>query len=187
MWFIYIILAYVLCYGITAHIVSPLQSLVMPEITNFAAIAYLPHGVRVLSVWIYGWKAVPALATGGSISAYLFRGDDVAFFMSALPFGILLGACSALIAFELLRLSGHNHYLTDQKRTQWIALIGVGVVASIINSIGQTIIHSDFITTANLFGTGMVFLVGDTVGLVITMFILMFIFRLVRRSTSNAD
>ena len=73
MTFAIIVLAYILCHGVTTLVVSPLQSAILPDVTIFASLVYLPHGVRVLSTWAYGWKAIPALAVGASISAWLFR------------------------------------------------------------------------------------------------------------------
>ena len=59
MTYLLIVLAYVFCHGLTSLVVTPVQSILLPEITMFASLIYLPHGVRVLASWASGWKAIP--------------------------------------------------------------------------------------------------------------------------------
>lgn len=173
-----IILAYVLCHGLTAMVVTPVQSLVLPEITVFASLVYLPHGVRVLATWAYGWKAVPALAVGVSISAWLFRpSDDLSFLEPVLIQGILVGSASAFIAFEIVRLAGFNFYFGGSEKLQWKGMIAVGALSSVINSLGQTLVYSGLIDLEKIIGVWAIYAAGDLIGLVVCMFALLFIFR----------
>ena len=92
-------------------VVTPIQSVFLPEMTVFASLIYLPHGVRVLATWAYGWKAIPALIVGASLSVLLFSpSEDLNFLEPALIESLLVGAASAYIAFELLRLAGFDFY-----------------------------------------------------------------------------
>ena len=68
MYFFVVVLAYVFCHGVTSLLITPLQSHFLPEVTIFASFLYLPHGVRVLATWAYGWRAVPALLLGAGLS-----------------------------------------------------------------------------------------------------------------------
>lgn len=63
-----VILAYVLAHGLTALLITPMQSRLMPELTIFASLAYLPHGVRVLSTWLLGKRAFLPLFLGAFLS-----------------------------------------------------------------------------------------------------------------------
>ena len=41
--FLLVVLAYVLCHGLTAMVVTPIQSVFLPEMTVFASLIYLPR------------------------------------------------------------------------------------------------------------------------------------------------
>ena len=176
--FFIIIAAYVLCHGLTALVVTPVQSIVLPEITVFASLVYLPHGVRVLATWILGWKAVPALVAGVSISAWIWSpSEDLNFLEPALAGGILVGSASAFVAFEIARLVGINVYLGGSRRLKWKGLIAVGALSSVVNSLGQTLVYSGIIDLEKVIGVWAVYAIGDLVGLIVCMVVLMFVFR----------
>lgn len=176
--FFIIIAAYVLCHGLTALVVTPVQSIVLPEITVFASLVYLPHGVRVLATWILGWKAVPALVAGVSISAWIWSpSEDLNFLEPALAGGILVGSASAFVAFEIARLVGINVYLGGSRRLKWKGLIAVGALSSVVNSFGQTLVYSGIIDLEKVIGVWAVYAIGDLVGLIACMVVLMFVFR----------
>lgn len=159
-------------------LVTPLQSLVLPEITVFASLIYLPHGVRVLATWAYGWKAVPALLVGVSISAWLFSpSEDLNFLEPALIGGILVGATSAFIAFEVARLAGSNFYFGGSRKLHWKGMIAVGALSSVTNSLGQTLVHSGLIDLEMVTGVWAIYAAGDLIGLIVCMVVLMFLFR----------
>ena len=176
--FFIIIAAYVLCHGLTALVVTPVQSIVLPEITVFASLVYLPHGVRVLATWILGWKAVPALVAGVSISAWIWSpSEDLNFLEPALAGGILVGSASAFVAFEIARLVGINVYLGGSRRLKWKGLIAVGALSSVVNCLGQTLVYSGIIDLEKVIGVWAVYAIGDLVGLIACMVVLMFVFR----------
>ena len=176
--FLIIVLAYVLCHGLTALVITPAQSLIFPEITVFASLVYLPHGVRVLATWVYGWKAVPALVLGVSLSAWLFSpSEDLNFLEPALIESILVGSASAFIAFELVRLSGFNFYFGGARKLQWKGMIAVGALSSLLNSFGQTLVYSGLIEVDKVIGVWAIYAIGDLIGLVVCMIGLMFVFR----------
>ena len=178
LFFLIIVFAYVLCHGLTALVVTPVQSLVLPEVTVFASLIYLPHGVRVLATWAYGWKAVPALIVGTSLSVWLFSApEDVNFLQPALIEGILVGSASAFVAFEITRLAGFDFYFGGSRKLQWKGLIAVGALSSVINSLGQTLVYSGLIDLEKVIGVWAIYAAGDLIGLVMCMVALMFVFR----------
>ena len=176
--FLVVVLAYVFCHGITTFLVAPVQSLVLPELTVFASLAYLPHGVRVLATWAFGWRAIPALIVGTGISAWLLRTtEDLAFLEPVLLQGILVGSISAFVAFEFVRLLGFDLYFGHARRLNWKGMIAIGAMSSVANSLGQTLVHSGLIGLDHLADVLVIYAVGDLVGLILCMVALMFIFR----------
>ena len=95
---------YVISHGITALCITPLQSYVLGDATIYASLLYLPHGIRVLSVWFLRWKAVPGLILGGALSEWLFTDPEtLRTFAPVLLPSILVGALSAAVIFESLQ------------------------------------------------------------------------------------
>jgi hypothetical protein len=171
-------LLYVLSHGLTALVVTPMQSVFLPEVTVFASLIYLPHGVRVLATWAYGWKAVPALIAGASLSVWLFSpSEDLIFLEPALTESILVGSASAFFAFEIARFAGYNFYFGGSKKLQWKGMIAVAALASVINSLGQTLVYLDLIDFEKIIGVWAVYAVGDLIGLIVCMVVLMLVFR----------
>ncbi|WP_050522342.1 hypothetical protein [Pseudorhodobacter wandonensis] len=179
--FLIVAAAYILAHGVTALVVTPVQSIFFPEYTVFASLIYLPHGVRVLATWAFGWRAIPALVLGVTMSAWLFSPTaSLEFLEPDLVKGILIGAFSAFLAFELARFVGYDSYFGHMRKVNWKVLIIIGAISSIINSLGQTLAYSGLIGLGNIPGTLVIYAVGDLVGLVVCMVVLMFCFRWVR-------
>jgi hypothetical protein len=171
-------LLFVLAHGLTALVFTPVQSIVLPEVTVFASLIYLPHGVRILATWAYGWKAIPALIAGASLSVWLFTpSEDLNFLEPALIESILVGSASAFIAFEFARFAGYNFYIGGSSKLHWKGMIAVGALASVINSLGQTLVYLDLIDFEKIIGVWAVYAVGDLIGLIVCMVVLMLVFR----------
>ncbi|PWJ21683.1 hypothetical protein [Jannaschia seohaensis] len=176
--FLIVTLAYVFCHGLTALAVTPAQRMFLPDETIFASLIYLPHGVRVLATWAFGWRAIPALLLGSSVAAWLFTpAAEFDFLEPVLLESIFAGAIAAFVAFELARLVGLDLYYGRSKRLSWKGMIAIGAVASVINSVAQTFIFSGLIGLDQLLKVLFIYAVGDLVGLVVCMVALMFIFR----------
>jgi len=176
--FLIVVAAYILARGVTALVVTPVQTIFMPEYTVFASLIYLPHGVRVLATWAFGWKAIPALIIGVYMSAWVFSPThDLDLLKPALIMGILVGAFSAFLAFELVRCVGYDGYFGRSVNLNWKAMIIIGTISSIINSVGQTLVYSGLLGLDKIPGSLVIFAVGDLVGLIVCMVVLMFCFR----------
>ncbi|MFY0690513.1 MAG: hypothetical protein JXR14_01170 [Paracoccaceae bacterium] len=178
-----IISAYVICHGLTAHLVTPLQQRILPDISVLASVIYLPHGVRVLAVWFWGWRAVLPLWLGNYIATALFRPTEIQDLLAPVFLeGVAIGAVSTLLAFELFRLMGKNYYAGQHRKMNWQRLLLIGLIASVINSVGQTYIHVGLLPLVDELTLAATYAVGDLMGLVVCMIALMFIFRWIRMS-----
>ncbi|KIC23320.1 MULTISPECIES: hypothetical protein [unclassified Leisingera] len=173
--------AYVICHGLTAWVVTPVQGLFLPEVTVFASLVYLPHGVRVLAVWLLGWRAVLPLAAGAFLSELIFTDAGVRQVMeSVLLQSIAVSAVSAFAAFEIARMFGWNLYAGQQRRIAWTSLLAVGALASLINSSGQSVVFSGLIFPGDQLPVMAVYAAGDLIGLAVCMLALTLIFRWIR-------
>lgn len=182
-YFFVIMLAYVLCHGLTALVITPVQQEFLSDITIFASLVYLPHGVRVLATWLWGWKAFFPLYAGACLAELFFTPEHIhSLTQEALHLSVAVGAVSALAAFEILRLLGQNLYAGQSQRMSWKAVLSVGALASVINSIGQSIVYSGVILPEHAPSVLVTYAVGDMIGLFVSMVALMMVFRWIRLS-----
>lgn len=178
--------AYILAHGLTALVVTPMQARLLPDVTMFASLVYLPHGVRVLSAWLMGRLAVLPLCLGAFLSEVIFTPAEISSPTDpTILLSILIGACSALLAFELLRLLGRNIYAGQKFRIHWKWLFLAGILASIINSIGQAFVFAGEILPGHSFAVLATYAIGDLIGLIVTTLVLMLIFRWMRLSSNG--
>lgn len=176
--YLLIIAAYVVGFGLTTFVIAPVQGVFLPEITVFASLMYLPHGIRVLATWASGWRAIPALVMANFVSAALFVPDStLAFLEPGRAAGILVGAASAFVAFEISRAAGLNLYFGGGRPVNWRGILAVGILASILNAIGQSYAFGSLIDIGDRLPVLMVFLLGDVIGLIVCLITLMFVFR----------
>lgn len=99
------------------------------------------------------------------------------FLEPALIESLFAGAASAFIAFELARFAGYNFYFGGSVKLRWKGLIAVGALSSVINSLGQTLVFSDLIDLEKIIKVWAVYAVGDLIGLIVCMVVLMLVFR----------
>lgn len=179
--FLIVVAVYVLCHGLTALLVTPIQSLFAPDITVFASLIYLPHGVRVLATWLLGWKTCFPLFVGEFLSELLFTPAEILTFTEPMLFwSVAVSAVAAYAGFVIMKFLGRNLYAGRNRIMNWKWLIIVGAIASVVNSVGQIIVYSGLIIPDDLFVVLATYAIGDLVGLVVSMFALMIIFRWIR-------
>ncbi len=163
-------------YGVTVaasfHLIYPVQSQFLPVFPAKAMILFLPHGVRVLTAWLYGWRSFGCLLPGALLSHWYLHGNDAMQFPAILS--AFVGAACAAMAFSLLRLIGMDLRSGSPRRLEWRSVLLAGALASLMNSVG-----AHFAMGYDGYGP-LVFIVGDIHGLVVLMTGLMLIFRWLR-------
>ncbi len=184
--FLTIALIYIFCYGLVANLITPVQQIFLSEETLFASLLYLPHGVRVLSVMLYGWRAIPALMTGNTLSVWLFAVPEVLerdLIQIIVP--LTLASASGWIAFEIFRLFGKDYYASETQSLHWRQIVLVGVLASVVNSLGQSLLLGQIFALVDDSLVFLMFAVGDFLGLLVSLLVLMLIFRWLRRRSGT--
>ena len=56
--FSFVFFGYVLMFLAVQYVIYPVQEIIVPESTMFAALIFLPHGVRVVSIWLLRERAI---------------------------------------------------------------------------------------------------------------------------------
>jgi hypothetical protein len=166
--------AYLLAFFATFVAIMPLQDAVFPAFANYASLLFLPHGVRVISAWLYGWRSLIFLAPGAVLShsyLYGFAGFSPDY-MVAMFFGVF---CAAL-SFWCFAYVGMDLRVHHSNRVNWRDVMLAGVVASILNSAGTKFFFGNDVSTATAR------FVGDVTGMFVSIFLLMLLFRVWRRA-----
>ena len=136
-----------------------------------AQLLFLPHAVRVLSAVYLGWSGFPGLFFGHLLSWYFIFGDVTVLQLLA----ILVSACGCNIAVLLLQSSYIGPKQTNLRSFNeglYRHVFLVGLVGSLIIST----VNGIFLSLPN--GTTLLdpmttlrFIVGDMLGLVVTIFL----------------
>jgi len=176
-----VVLVYFLSRGVTLYTVVPIQSYFLPEITTFAALVYLPHGVRVLAPWLLGWAAIPALMMGALLSHVVLNPDELKSTLGiTVVLSIITSECSGLIGIWCVALWRGIKRTSDFGKLGWRGLLVAAFVASVFNSVGLALVYSGRLPD-NVALTLGVYAIGDVVGFMCCLICLMLVFRALRR------
>lgn len=94
---------YLFAYFVVWAFISPLQQSVLPGLTPYASLLFLPHGIRVLATAVLSRQAVPGLMAAALLGNYMFWGiaDPVTLILVSAVNGSV-----TWVAFEGLRKLG---------------------------------------------------------------------------------
>jgi hypothetical protein len=176
------IFVYLLTFVVWRYLILPLELSLTNENAIFASFLFLPHAVRVLSAWLLGPKSLIAMIPAG-VAVSLIGGASPSQGYELIQEVILatFSASSAVMAFELMRFCKIDAYPNDEGIVSWRTILFGGVLASIINSLGSTWLKSGFFAPSELMEVIIRFILGDTLGLLFGMLIIMLIFRQLRQ------
>jgi len=176
------ILVYLLTFVVWRYLILPLELSLTNENAIFASFLFLPHAVRVLSAWLLGPKSLIAMIPAG-VAVSLIGGASPSQGYELIQEVILatFSASSAVMAFELMRFCKIDAYPKDEGIVSWRTILFGGVLASIINSLGSTWLKSGLFAPSELMEVIIRFILGDTLGLLFGMLIIMLIFRQLRQ------
>lgn len=149
---------YVWAYFVTAYLVSPLQAALLPSVVM--SLLFLPHGLRVLAAWLYGWRSLAYLLPGALLCNLHFAGPRA--FDPEIVAGTLASLLAAPLAFLLVRRAFPAASLAPGD-TRLHHLVATGILASLLN---LSALKLAFGLAA---AEGAVILLGDTAGLLLTL------------------
>lgn len=165
---------YLISFALTFAILIPIQNFFLPSFESFASLMFLPHGVRIIIAWLYGWRSILLLAPGALLTHfYLFGLAGFAWeSLTAAFFGIF---CAAFSFWTLARL-GMDFRPSLSKLTSWRDIFLAGCFASALNVFGTTLFYG------HVFLVSSAYFLGDIGGMLAAMVILMFVFRASRKN-----
>lgn len=156
---------YTAAFGLVVFVLNPLQALAFPEVTGFASLVFIPHGLRVMATVVMGARAIPGLFLGSLYSTYFIWGIE----SLALSLVIaLISSTVAWIALAGLGSVGVNAYYLNRKsglpafRTIFLA----GILCSFANSFLMAMVLEMTGNIQRVTYTMAAIAIGDTVGLI---------------------
>jgi hypothetical protein len=173
-----VFLGFCFCWGLVVLIITPVQmALNLPQ-TAYASLVFLPHGVRVLSIWLFQARAVSPLFLAHLFTYVFFwwHGEGALTILGL----VLVGTLCAPMAFVLVRATGIDISPQNASVVHWRIILLIGFFASIINSMGNSLLLSPSIDPSMHLITAATYLIGDTIGVFVVLTILVFSFRFLR-------
>ena len=181
-WLGIVMLLHVSAFIIQVNFILPFEIAAAGHMGSLASVLFLPHAVRVLSVWLIGPKAFFALFPASLFISFLFLRHEYDTFTLFLI--TLWGASSAVISFEFLRFMNLNVYPKNTASINWRLLVFAGCLASFINSLGGTFLKSEGLAPYEILELLTRYLIGDIGGLLFCLVVLMLALRYDRLTKS---
>lgn len=160
---------YFVSYFLVWALITPLQQALLPQITLYASLLFLPHGIRVFATSLAGLKAVPGLILGELAGNVLFWG-----LLSSPVDLVAVSVCSGAVTwlvFEGLRaLRIHAYYLKiTEEPPPYQYLLLAGILASAANAFLVTSILERDVSGGAVMRVLAAFMTGDITGLLAVM------------------
>ena len=176
--FVVVSIAYVIAFSLTLGFVFPLQTMLFSGSKLEIGLLFLPHGVRILAFYFFGWKAIFYLMP----SSYLFwtlsnyAGSE----LHVLSPLVSMIACYVGYKIATLLPLPASRELTPNL---WKFLVFSGAISSFVNGIALSALQHQGTELMSVLG----YLVGDIMGLIVCFLMLMYAFRWARLIGSASD
>ena len=179
-WFVLIFLAYLGLVAVQNLVIMPIETMLVERNVALVSLLYLPHAVRVLGAWMIGPKSILALIPA-SIIVYFVTRPDTGPSTQADIIIPMIGALCAPVAFELMRVFRIDVYPKSTGVISWRTLVFAGLFSSIINSFFSTLFLEGRFPIEDTFDVLTRFIIGDVMGLVLVLLILVGLLKTSRR------
>ena len=159
-----ILVAFVLAFALVDLVVEPVQHQFLSSSTMAGSLLFIPHGIRVLAVWLCGVRAILPLIAAEFLGGIFLWQPDVG--LDVLLGSSMVGGLCVYLTFEVFRLAGIEMRPDgkDFALTNWKSLILLASIASVFNSIGKQIFFGGLAPLTDEVLILAMFWIGDTLG-----------------------
>ena len=175
--FAFLSASYVIAYTLTSGFIYPIQTALLPEVSEKTGLLFIPHGVRILAIYFYGCRASVYLLPASYLMWLL------AVYGSGIDFRIQQPLISLVACYLGVRLESVLVVMRPSKPdlTAWKFLIFAGIIGSIFNGLGLSIGQYQENLIENVIG----YVIGDVAGLLASFLILIYLFKFIRHYREN--
>ena len=163
--------AYLASYTMTSGFILPLQKLAFPEHVGLFCLLFLPHGVRMLSVYYFGFSGLLYLVPA-SYMMWFF--DTRVNGLDLHVLGALVSAAGCYLGLVLVNAVAKSA-MQRVAFKEWQILLLAGLAGSGLNALGKAILNSSFSAWYLVAG----YMIGDVFGQFALMLGLMVVFRFI--------
>jgi len=162
--FAVIFISFVLAFALVDLVVEPVQHQFLSSSTMAGSLLFIPHGIRVLAVWLCGVRAILPLIAAELFSCIFLWQPDVG--LDVFLGSAMVGGLCVYLTFEVFRLAGIEMRPDgkDSALTNWKSLILLASIASVFNSIGKQIFFGGLVPLTDEVLILAMFWIGDTLG-----------------------
>ena len=162
--FAVILIAFVLAFALVDFVVAPIQHQFVSSSVMAGSLMFIPHGIRVLAVWLCGVRAILPLIAAELFSCILIW--EPVFGLDVFLGSAMVGGLCVYLTFEVFRLAGIEMRPDgkDSALTNWKSLILLASIASVFNSVGKQIFFGGLAPLADEVLILGIFWIGDTLG-----------------------
>ena len=159
-----ILVAFVLAFALVDLVVEPVQHQFLSSSVMAGSLLFIPHGIRVLAVWLCGVRAILPLIAAEFLGGIFLWQPDVG--LDVLLGSSMVGGLCVYLTFEVFRLAGIEMRPDgkDSALTNWKSLILLASIASVFNSIGKQIFFGSLAPLTDEVLILAMFWIGDTLG-----------------------
>jgi len=147
--------SYIASYTLVAGFFYPLQTLLFPNLTTTISLLFLPHGIRILAAYYYGWKSflliIPAAYFMWIISVYGFQ-------IPLHPIQPIVSVLSCILGIKII-----SKKLTYNFREDIPFLIIAGIIGSILNGLFNSLLMNDTFLSTEVLS----YIFGDVLGQIV--------------------
>jgi len=147
--------SYIASYTLVAGFFYPLQTLLFPNLTTTISLLFLPHGIRILAAYYYGWKSflliIPAAYFMWIISVYGFQ-------IPLHPIQPIVSVLSCILGIKII-----SKKLTYNFREDIPFLIIAGIIGSILNGLFNSLLMNDTFLSTQVLS----YIFGDVLGQIV--------------------
>ena len=152
------------------------------ELDWTGSLVFLPHGVRVIGICYFGYKAIPSLYAAEITGPLLVYPQ---YYFDVWPAASIASMLSVVMAVELVKWSGRNvkeNIIAPKNFSNYRSLALVVVLSALFNAISANVVTS---LMANVVIDGVVvmrFFIGDVLGAVVLILFLSAVFTALKQN-----
>ena len=176
--FSFVSVAYIITFSVTLGFIFPLQQLLLNNVPSYIGLMFLPHGVRILTLYFYGWRGILYLLPACWLTAMLSQEQTGVVLVSSI---VSLLCC--YLGVQFVRILFSDTVSVSFAIKDWKLMFWGGVVGSVFNGIGLTSLNQTYKSTVDnsaLLMEVIGFVVGDVLGLVFCLISIVYLFRMIR-------
>ena len=176
--FSFVSVAYIITFSVTLGFIFPLQQLLFSNVPSYIGLMFLPHGVRILTLYFYGWRGILYLLPTCWLTAMLSQEQTGVVLISSI---VSLLCC--YLGVQFVRILFSDTVSVSFAIRDWKLMFWGGVVGSVFNGLGLTLLNQTYKSTVDnsaLLLEVMGFVVGDVLGLIFCLVSIVYLFRMIR-------